>query len=121
MSSLAGRTITNNLKQARRAVARGEAAWLVQGPNGVASLRTMVARETREAGEAAERREAARKPARRPFGEGILASRPNYRLNCTLEDQAWWEEESRREEDRMIDRLYEQFKAQERIDAGLNC
>lgn len=69
-------------------------------------------------------RTAARKstrPARRPFGAGILFSMPSYRLDCTLQDDAWWAEESRREEDKMLDRMAAEFEAQERIDAGLDC
>lgn len=54
----------------------------------------------------------------RRFGEGILATRPTYRLDCTLEDDAWWMEEARREEDRLIDRMYDAYRAQERMDSG---
>lgn len=66
----------------------------------------------------APRREAFRA---RPFGQGILRSLPAHRLDCTISDHEWWAEECRREEDRVIDRMYQQFRAQERIDAGLDA
>lgn len=58
--------------------------------------------------------------SRRPFGQGILPSVPNYRLDCTLEDDAWWMEEARREEDKMFDRLAEQAEMDARWD-GWYC
>lgn len=44
------------------------------------------------------------KPARR-FGEGILATVPSYRLDCTIEDYDWWAAQASREEDRELDRM----------------
>jgi hypothetical protein len=59
--------------------------------------------------------------SRKPFGAGILRSLPTYRLDCTFEDESWWAEEARREEDRMIDRLGREYEAQQRMEMGLDA
>jgi hypothetical protein len=61
------------------------------------------------------------KLSRKPFGAGILRSLPTYRLDCTFEDESWWAEEARREEDRMIDRLGREYEAQQRMEMGLDA
>ena len=73
------------------------------------------------------------RPARKPFGVGILRSLPAHRVDCTLADlewaaqqnaevdQAWWTEEARREEDLMLDRLGREYEAQMRIEQGLDA
>lgn len=91
-------------QRARRAVVAGKARWLHSRPKAVEAGRYTV----RERG------------ARGGFGSGILASRPSYRLDCTISDHEWWAEESRREEDREIERMYAEFRAQERMERGLD-
>lgn len=104
--SVEGKTLTVQRQKARRAVVAGRARWLHSRPVAV-EVRSPEKPPTRH--------------ARTPFGFGLLRSAPSYRMDCTHEDAAWWAEESRREEDRIIDRMYEQFRAQERIENGLDA
>jgi hypothetical protein len=61
------------------------------------------------------------RPARREsFGAGLFASMPNYRLDCTISDPAWYEEQLAMEEERELARRFREFEAQNRLDAGLD-
>ena len=53
------------------------------------------------------------------FGAGILRSLPTYRLPVSLEDHEWWAGEAAREHDREVDRMYNAYRGQSRLDAGL--
>ena len=57
----------------------------------------------------------------RRFGSGVFASMPNFRSTVSAEDRCWWELEAQREEERELDRRFEEFRAQERLSAGLDC
>lgn len=100
-----GRHATRCAQKARRAVDAGRAQWLKSKPVAV-EVRKPATTPTRH--------------ARTPFGFGVLRSLPNYRLDCTLSDDAWWMEETRREEDRLIDRLAAESLALDRMEMGLD-
>jgi hypothetical protein len=55
---------------------------------------------------------------RRPFGQGLLRSLPSYRAPFTMDDARWWAEQNAIEEDREVERMYQAFRAQERMDSG---
>lgn len=57
---------------------------------------------------------------RRPFGSGILAGMPSYRLDCTIQDLAWYEEQLALEECRELDRRFREFEAMDRMSRGLD-
>lgn len=59
------------------------------------------------------------KSTKKPFGAGILPTHPSYRLDCTIADLAWYEEQLAMEEERMIERMYQEFRATERMTDGL--
>ena len=93
-------------KKARRAVVAGRAQWLHERP---------VAIEVRQPSRPPVKHQRGR------FGEGLIRSLPNYLLPVSLEDISWWAEESRREEDKFIDRLGREYEAQCRLEQGLDC
>lgn len=59
------------------------------------------------------------KHVRKRFGESILPTYPRYRLPVSISDYEWWATEAHREEERELDRRFEEFRAQERLSAGL--
>lgn len=61
------------------------------------------------------------RPARRTFGQGLGERYPVYTSPVSLEDMAYWERESRRDEDLMIDRLGREYEAQCRLEQGLDA
>lgn len=65
------------------------------------------------------------RPARkavRVFGEGLGERAPVYRLpgDVKAADLRWWEQQQAMEEDRLVDRMYGEFLAQNRIERGLD-
>jgi hypothetical protein len=119
--SIEGKIATVNRKKFRREVSAGRASWLDRMP---ADLRPHPG-IARHAGPpvAPVRVALAKSPAKkvRRFGEGLGERHPVYRAPVNLSDMAWWEEEAQREQDREIDRMYEAYRTQERLEAGLDC
>lgn len=59
------------------------------------------------------------KPADRPFGHGIIRSRPTYHAPYTASDAAWWASESARLENERLDAMAEESAAMDRLERGL--
>lgn len=60
----------------------------------------------------------------RPFGSGVLPSRPHYRAPYTVADLAWLNEadarsRADRDYDRLVDELYAEAEATRLAEAGL--
>lgn len=57
----------------------------------------------------------------RRFGHGILASLPTYRADHTAADERWLAEDNsrREEEDRRIERQYQESATLDRLERGL--
>ncbi len=94
------------IKKDRRAVRDGLARYLHSRPRSVEVTRPTTTPVRHE---------------RTRFGYGLLRSVPSYRLDCTLADADWWAEESRREEDRLFDRMAAESAAMDRMENGLDC
>lgn len=112
-----GRHATRCRQKARRAVRAGHAEWVAARPP--LATPPVVKRLP-----AVEVRQPATPPVRhvrRGFGEGLGERNPVYRSVVSAEDRAWWEEEANREQDRLIDRMYAEYRAQERMDAGIEA
>ena len=59
------------------------------------------------------------KPAARPFGLGILRSRPTYRAPFSASDASWWAAESARLENARLDAMAEESAALDRHERGI--
>jgi hypothetical protein len=98
-----GKQLTLERKRARRAVVAGRARWLSERPK-VIEVRQPDRPPTRH--------------TRQPFGAGLGERHPTYRAPFSFEDEAWWLEQARREEDLLLDRLGREYDAQMRLEAG---
>jgi hypothetical protein len=55
---------------------------------------------------------------RRPFGAGILASRPTYRAPASFDDMAWHAEQEATAEFRQLEQAAGEFEAMDRLERG---
>jgi hypothetical protein len=55
----------------------------------------------------------------RPFGVGLGERCPVYRMPCRVEDDQWWAESYRRDEDARIEFMAAEAEAYDRMTAGL--
>ena len=120
MTHAEGRELAIARKRFRREVAMGRASWtdrlpahpeMAQGAP-VAPVRQPLAGKPYSN---------SRTHARKRFGEGLVFSMPSHRLDCTTQDLQWWAEQNAVAEDREVDRMYEAYRAQNRIESGWDC
>ena len=104
-------------KEARRAVTAGRASWVFCAP-GVGSL--MSHPEMPSGPPVAPKRvPLTPTPTNRVFGQGLGERYPIYRAPVDLADMQWWSEQAAIEEDREVERMYQEFRANERMALGL--
>ena len=100
-----GKQLATWRKKERNAVQAGKARWIFEKPKVV------------------EVRQPTRPPikrARGPFGEGLGERYPSYRAPVSFDDMAWWETQQAIEEERELQRRFNEYLAMDRLSNGLD-